>query len=242
MTDDCRLSVIVPAFDEEGDLPRTIPPILDAARAIASDAEVLVVDDGSRDKTAAIAARLLEDGGRVIALGRNRGKGAAVKAGMLAARGRVRVFLDADLSVDPGYISAAVGAVDGGADVAITSRRLESSRLVRRQPRHRELMGAVYRNMASWLLVPGISDFTCGLKAFSAPAAVALFSRSRVPRFGFDVEILYLARMLRLDVRELPVAWADDPDTRVRLRIDAARSFLELLAIPRHRALGRYRL
>lgn len=233
---DVELSVIIPAFDEArviGDAVARVADVLDGR------GEILVVDDGSGDDTAAIAERLLRGRGRVLRLPSNQGKGAAVKAGMLAATGRFRLFLDADLSIDPSYLREALELLRD-ADVVVASRRAARSTLVKRQPLVREVLGTAYRSTAALLLVGGISDFTCGLKGFSAPVARRLFELSRVPRFGFDVEVLYLARRLGYRIVELPVAWRDDPDTRVRVLVDSARSLVELAAIPCNALLGRY--
>ncbi|MFN7974486.1 MAG: glycosyltransferase [Acidobacteriota bacterium] len=231
------LSIVVPALDEA----KVIAEAVARVAAAAPDGEILIVDDGSTDATAEIATRALQGGkGRVLRLPENRGKGAAVKEGMLAATGEIRAFIDADLSVDPRYLGDLLAAHRRGAEVVVASRRLPGSRLDRHQPWIREAMGTVYRTTASLLLARGISDFTCGLKGFTAEAARDLFGSSRMPRFGFDVEVLYLARRRGYRIEEIPVAWSDEPDTRVRLPIDTARSLIELLAVPWNGLRGRY--
>lgn len=240
MTGAIDTTVVIPAFDEERAIARAVARVAEELQPLSVSSEILVVDDGSRDATRAAAEAAVGERGRVIALPGNRGKGAAVKAGMLAARGAYRLFIDADLSVDPRYLCVVRQELSDGADVVVTSRLLPGSRLARRQPWLRETMGSIYRVGTSLLLVPGISDFTCGLKGFTAKAALDLFGCSRIDRFGFDVEVLYIARRRRYQIRETAVEWTDDPDTRVRLLPDAARSLLELLSIPVNAVTGRY--
>ncbi len=234
------VSVVVPALDEEKNIGRCIGALSETLEGIGRPCEILVVDDGSRDATAAVSQRTLGSRGRLVSLGVNRGKGAAVRRGILEAAGDYRFFCDADLSVPPAHLPELLLGLEGGVDVAITSRRLPGSRLTKRQPKIRELMGTVYRTLATLLFCRGVSDITCGLKGFRKEAALSIFSRATVDGFGFDTEILYLAKRLRLSIEEFGVEWVDDPDSRVRIGRDTARSFLELCELIVNRIRGRY--
>jgi dolichyl-phosphate beta-glucosyltransferase len=150
---------------------------------------------------------------------------------MLAARGDLRLFSDADLSTPIEEVELLAAAVRGGADVAIGSRRLPDSRIGVPQPLSRRIMGGLFSWCARTLLVPGIRDTQCGFKLFTADATRRLFARQRIEEFGFDVELLWLARRLGLRVAEVPVTWHDDPRSTVRPLADATRMLRDLARI-----------
>lgn len=237
------LSVVIPVFNEESGLRDTLAVV---GRHLATlrpgDHEIVVSDDGSRDGSAAIAeemARSLPI--RVLKGGSNRGKGAAVRAGMLAAAGDPIFFFDADLSTPLAEMERFLAALDQGADVVVGTRKHKEARIDRSQPWHRVQLGLAYTRLTNLLLGLDVSDFTCGFKAFRAAAAQAIFRRQQLERWSFDAEILFLAQHLGLRVAELPVRWADRPDSRVRLGSAILKSFCELLQIRRNAASGRYR-
>jgi len=232
-----RLSVVVPAYREAGRIGATVAA-LRASLAGLGAVEVVVVDDGSHDDTAQAARAAGAD--LVIRLPVNRGKGAAVRAGMLGARGEVVVFTDADLSYPPAQLARLVDALEEGADVVVGSRHhaetttLVSSGLVR------QLSGRVFNVFTRPLLGGQFRDTQCGLKGFRREAAVALFSRSVVDGFAFDVEILWLSAHLGLTVRELPVELANAEGSTVRLRVEVLRMVRDLWGIRRRGRRGGY--
>lgn len=234
-----HLSIIIPAFNEETRLPATLEAIEAWRRSHTLTSEVIVVDDHSSDGTVDLVRRFgaAHPGVRVLTQEQNLGKGAAVKAGMLAAMGDYRVFMDADNStpIDEAdrFFPYFEGSVDGHRyDMVIGSRRVSGAELARRQPPHREAAGRFYSLLVRTFLISGYLDTQCGFKMFTAKAAEALFSRQTIPGFGFDIEILYVAvNVLGYRVREAPIHWTDSPVSRVRLLNDSTRMFLDILQI-----------
>jgi glycosyltransferase involved in cell wall biosynthesis len=235
-----RLSVIVPAYAEAGRIGASVAALRDALRPVAVEGgiELIVVDDGSPDATAEEAARAGAD--EVISLPANRGKGAAVRAGMLAARGRTLAFTDADLAYSPDQLLTLLAKVEEGWDVVVGSRRhVETTTLVRAR-RVREVGGRVFSLVTGWLVLGQERDTQCGLKAFSADAARRIFSRGQLDSFAFDVEIFLLARRWGLKLAEVPVAVQNFDASTVRLSSDAWRMVLDLWRIQRWARSGYY--
>jgi dolichyl-phosphate beta-glucosyltransferase len=233
------LSVVIPAFNEARRLPRT----LDRLRRWLTEAgyghEIVVVDDGSTDGTAEAAS---ESGGEELVLLRhqpNRGKGYAVRRGMLAARGRRRLMTDADLSTPIEELPRLMEEIDRGADVAIGSRAVEGAQIEIHQPAYREAMGRVFNQLVQLLLLPGLRDTQCGFKLFTAEAARRSFGACRLDGFSFDVEALYVARRLGLRIAEIPVVWRNDEASRVSLGGGGA-AFVDLVRIRLRAQRGGY--
>jgi dolichyl-phosphate beta-glucosyltransferase len=223
-----EISVVIPAYNEEARLPRTLERV--RAHLAGRPHEIVVVDDGSRDRTVALAQ---EAGGPGLVLVRNeenRGKGFAVRRGMLAARGARRLMTDADLSTPIEELARLESCLASGHDVAIGSRAMRGARIEVRQPWYRENVGRLFNVFVRVLAVPGLSDTQCGFKLFSAPAAQAVFSASRLDGFSFDVEALYIARQLGFRIAEVPVTWRNDAATRVGL-LGGFQAFPDLLRI-----------
>ena len=228
----CRsLSVVIPAFNEEERLGRTVRAVHDFLNQRSYDAEILVVNDGSRDETLARATRLAVElhGVRVLGLTQNRGKGFATRAGVLESTRDAVLFMDADLSVPISDIDRLWPWFDAGYDVVIGSRRAPGADLVVRQPLHRRILGRVFHPIVSLLGVRGIRDTQCGFKLFRREAARKLFQKLRTDGFAFDVEILMEARRCGLPIREVGVRWTNSPDSRVRPLRDSARMLAEVL-------------
>jgi glycosyltransferase involved in cell wall biosynthesis len=206
-----RFSIIFPAYDEAEGLPTALEAALTYVRTRALQAEVLVVDDGSRDATADLARAFAAAHPEVKVLSHtpNRGKGYAVRAGMLAACGEYRVFLDVDLATPVEEIDKLREALDGGAQVAVGTRYVAASRVEVRQRFPRRFMGAVFRALARSVLRLPVSDFTCGLKGFTAAAAERLFGRLTEYGWAFDAELLVLAMRAGWPPVEVPVRWRD---------------------------------
>jgi dolichyl-phosphate beta-glucosyltransferase len=238
-----RLSIVVPAFNEETRLPATLERLAAFATAHLEAAEIIVVDDGSRDRTRARAEELVQgltnEKVRLAVLGlpENRGKGAAVREGMLAAREPFVLMSDADLSTPIEELPALADALEGF-DVVLGSRAARGAKITQRQPLYRELMGKTFNKLVRVLVTGGIADTQCGFKLFRREAAQAIFSRAKVDRFAFDVEALFLARKLGFRICEVPVRWHNSPATTVHALRDSSRMFADLLRIRRlHRDL-----
>lgn len=213
------LSLVIPAYNEEKRLPVSLARIADwiGSRTPAIPVEVLVVDDGSTDRTAAVAERTAAGLGltaRVVRLPENRGKGAAVRAGVLESAGEHVLVTDADLSTPIEEVDKLLAA---GAPVAIGSRGVDATLVKQRQPLFRVASGKIFNLLVRVLAVSGIRDTQCGFKLFRKDAAREVFSRATVDRFAFDVEALLLARRLGYPIAEVPVLWFNSPDTRVGL-------------------------
>jgi dolichyl-phosphate beta-glucosyltransferase len=231
--DDSGLSIVVPAYNEAKRLPRTLPRMIEYAQRLGESVEIIVVDDRSSDGTSDIAASLGEACGfvTVLRIDEDCGKGAAVRHGMLAACLGHVLFTDADLSTPIEEATKLRAALTHGADVAIGSRRLAGSDVQVHQPWLREFAGRTFSGVVSILLLPGIRDSQCGFKAFRRSAARALFGRQRLDGFGFDAEILWLARQLGYRVAEIPIVWRDDRRSSVRLVRDSGGMLLDLARI-----------
>lgn len=238
-----RLSVIIPAFNEESRLGDTLDKLATYFAAVDYPAEVIVVDDGSIDRTAEIARRHAAESLRlrVLGYGGNRGKGFAVRYGIMQATGEYRLFFDADGSTPIDQIEKFWPRFAAGADVCLGSRGLPQSDIVVRQPWHRVWMGRFFNLLVRLLAVRGFHDTQCGFKAFNAKATQVIFTRQRLTGFGFDVELLFIAQCHGLRAVEEPVRWIDSPSSRVHPLRDSTRMFFELLKIRRLGWKGEYR-
>jgi dolichyl-phosphate beta-glucosyltransferase len=208
------LSVVIPAFNEEKRLPATLASVLPFLRRRGEAFEIVVVDDGSTDRTAEVAqgagpeVRVLRNPG-------NRGKGYSVRNGMLNAVGAWRLMTDADLSTPIEDLDTLKAALGGNAQIAIASRAIAGANVVKHQSMAREASGRFFNLIVRVLHLPGIKDTQCGFKLFSAAAAEAAFRDSKLDGFAFDVEALVLARRAGFRVREVAVTWRNDEQTRV---------------------------
>ncbi len=224
------VSVVIPAFNSEAHLAPAVESVLAQTHPAL---ECIVVDDGSTDGTAAALQRFdgLDDRLRIITLPRNRGKGAAVRAGMLAAGSGRALLTDVDMSTPLEQLQALSAAVDAGADVVLGSRGLPASDIAVHQAAHRELMGRGFNVLLRLLTGLPYRDTQCGFKLFRLSRARDVFAQQRIEGFAFDAEICVLARRAGLEIAEIPVRWVNHPDTRVRLLSSSARMALDLLRI-----------
>ena len=231
MTASLSLSVVIPAFNEERRLPATLAAILPYLRARGGTFEVVVVDDGSTDRTAAVAA---EAGAEVRVLKNpgNRGKGYSVRSGMLNARGEWRLMCDADLSTPIEELKTLKEALGQGdaAQIAIASRAVSGANVEKHQSLMRESSGRFFNLIVRLLHLPGIMDTQCGFKLFSAAAAEAAFRDSTLDGFAFDVEALVLARQAGFGIREVAVTWRNDEQSRVSFGRGLA-AFIDLFGL-----------
>ena len=237
-----KLSIIVPLYNEMERLKPGFDTILEFINNRSDPCEVIYVDDGSADQTAPTVRDLIGDDSRMrlVSYSVNRGKGHAVKVGMLEAKGDVRLFTDIDLSVPIRWADDFLTQINAGNDVVIGTRRIASSSVLVHQPRYREVLGEIFRRFAQMVFAPGISDFTCGFKAFTAQAAQKVFSKSRIPRWSFDAEILFLASRWGCNIHEIPVEWTNSPSSKVNLAVDVGRSLYELILIRLYWHTGKY--
>ncbi len=237
-----ELSIIIPAYNEERRLPRTLPLIRDWVEARGLHAEVIVVDDASTDGTAAAVYQFRDQFPSLYLLTtgpHNHGKGYAVRTGMLAARGRLSLFTDADLSAPIEEASKLLAALES-CEVAIGSRAVDRSLIEVHQSRRRELAGIAFNKAVQVVTGLPFVDTQCGFKAFVTERARIIFEQQRIQGFGFDPEILFLAKRHGLRIREVPVRWSHDPATKVRVLSDGLGMFADLFRIRWHALRHRY--
>lgn len=237
-----KYSIIIPAFNENARIGATLQRVIAYAAERGWDAEIIAVDDGSTDNTAQIIAafaqkhpqlRLLQNPG-------NRGKGYSIRNGMLQAQGEILLFSDADLSSPIEEADKLWAAIAGGADIAIGSRWLRSDLQTQRQPVYRQVFGRIFNLILRIVLGLNFKDTQCGFKAFTRRAATAIFPLQRIERWGFDPELLYLARKFGFKVAEIPVAWAHREGTRISPLRDGPQMFVEMLKIRWNAMRGKY--
>jgi dolichyl-phosphate beta-glucosyltransferase len=227
------LSMVIPAYNEARRLPPTLARLRDYLEAGPDTYEVLVVDDGSTDDTVSVAQAVAREWPKleVLTLPQNQGKGAAVREGMLHARGALRAFSDADLSTPIEELPRLRSHLGGACHVAIASRDAPGSDIQVHQPRWREFMGRTYNRILRLLVLPGIRDTQCGFKLFTSEAAEACFAPLETFRFGFDAEVLVRAHRRGWEIAEVPVQWRHVEESRVGGIGDALRMLYDLVML-----------
>ncbi|MFZ0817285.1 MAG: dolichyl-phosphate beta-glucosyltransferase [Candidatus Sulfotelmatobacter sp.] len=235
-------SIVIPAYNEGQRLRATLEKVLGYVRQHGWDAEVIVVNDGSRDNTAEIVREFAKKDSlvRLVENPGNRGKGYSVRHGMLKARGDVVVFSDADLSSPIEEMPKLLDALVQGADIAIGSRWLKAELQTQRQSLHRQAFGRVFNLLLRIILGLRFKDTQCGFKAFTRRAAQTILPLQHIERWGFDPEILFLARKFGFPVEEVPVLWGHTGGTRINPLVDGARMFQEMLRIRWYDLMGKY--
>lgn len=236
-------SIIIPAYNEAERIDASLDRILSYIAESRWSAEIIVVNDGSRDQTSQVVQeysrrnpiiRVLENPG-------NRGKGYSVRNGMLNASGQVLLFTDADLSSPIEEANKLFAVIENGqADVAIGSRYLQSELQTRKQPLHRRMLGRAFNVALRTILGLSYVDTQCGFKAFNRKAVTTIFPNMKIERWGFDPEILFLARRYGLRVAEVPVSWAHDHRSKISPMRDGTRMLGELLRIRMNSLGGKY--
>jgi len=236
-------SIVVPAYNESERLATSIPKVLDYVRSRGLHAEIIVVNDGSRDATAQVVRQFAAHDPSVVLVENpgNRGKGYSVRNGMLHARGAVALFTDADLSSPITEADKLFAALADGADVAIGSRWLQRELQTERQPLYRQLYGRLFNLGLRIVLGLSYRDTQCGFKAFNRRAIDTVFTRQHIERWGFDPELLFLARKFRLKTTEVAVEWAHDHRSKINPLRDGLRMGVEVLKIRWNDWMGRYR-
>jgi dolichyl-phosphate beta-glucosyltransferase len=242
MTNRPALSIIVPSYNEELRLPPSLAQIAAYIQKSGRETEVLVVDDGSKDRTVAVAETFRRQIPllRVVLNGENRGKGYSVRHGMQEAQGEIVLFTDADLSAPIEEADKLIAAL-GEYDVAIGSRAMDRNLIAVHESGFREFAGIIFNKIVRIVLWLPFVDTQCGFKAFRRERCRILFEQQRIERFGFDPELLYLARHHGLRSVEIPVRWAHSPATKVNMMRDSVQMFLDVFTIRWNSLLGRYR-
>jgi len=232
--------VVVPAYNEEERLPRTLARLHEYYEAQAYTYDVIVVSDGSKDRTGQLVKEFSETHPKfsLIDYSPNHGKGYAVRTGILAATGDLILFCDADLATPQEETEKLMPRMAQGADIAIGSRPLRESNLEKHQPFVREMFGRMSNKLIQLLAVRGIQDTQCGFKMFTRKAAHDIFSRCKIDEFGFDFECLMVARDLGYRIDEVAIRWLDQEGSKVVLMRDGPRALRDLIKI---RAAGKKR-
>jgi glycosyltransferase involved in cell wall biosynthesis len=237
-----KYSIVIPAFNESGRIPATLAAVIACIRAQAWDVEVIVVNDGSTDSTAQVIREIARTAPelRMIENPGNRGKGYSVRNGILQAVGDVVMFTDADLSAPIEEAERLFAAIAAGADIAIGSRWLESSRQTHRQPLYRQVFGRCFNSVCRMVMRLPFADTQCGFKAFTRAAAQTVFQLQTIERWGFDPEILFIALKRGFIVKEVSVSWAHDERSRISYLKDGLQMLKELAIVRWNALTGHY--
>ena len=237
-----QLSIVIPAYNESARIESALERVLSCVSEQSWDAEVLVVDDGSKDDTAAIVQRWMSEHPRlhlVQNLG-NRGKGYSVRNGLLQAAGEIVLFTDADLSAPMEEAQRLLDAIASGADVAIGSRWMDRTRQTIHQPLYRQFFGRCFNWVTRAIMGLPFKDTQCGFKAFRRSAAQVIFRLQTIERWGFDPEILFIALKLHYVIREVPVTWGHDERSRMSYLRDGMKMLEDMARIRANSVAGRY--
>ena len=245
-----QLSIIVPAYNEADRVLPTLARMVEYMEARGQSYEIIVVDDGSRDKTRDVVNQFAaknstvrleiynDETGKPL----NKGKGFAVRTGILASRGAFVLFSDADLSTPIEEVEKLLPLIESGkCEVAIASRAMAASNLAIHQPWYREMMGRTFNAFVQRIAVPGIKDTQCGFKLFGCEAAQRIFRKARIDGFGFDTEVLFLARKYGYRVLEVAVTWRHQDESRVSPLVAPFQMLRELVQVRRNDNRGLYR-
>lgn len=230
------ISLVIPAYNEEMRIGKTMESAYTYLSENYPGFEIIVVDDGSTDCTAGVVDSFCGNSKRNVRLiknGINRGKGYSVKSGILGSSGNIVVFSDADQSVPITELPKYIKAIEEGADIAIASRGLSDSQIIKRQVLWREAMGKTFNIFVRLIAIDGIIDTQCGFKCFKRGPALDLFSKQKLDGFAFDVEILYLAAEKGYSVKQIPAVWRNSPKSKVNPVFDSMRMLGDLCMIKR---------
>jgi len=233
--------VVVPAYNEQGRIEDSLLKIREYMQGAGLGFEIIVVDDGSRDRTAEIVAQLAREDSRIrlVQHRKNLGKGAAVRNGVRSSGGDAVLFSDADLSTPIEEFGNLFAWIESN-ELVIASRSLPDSKVLVHQPFYREMMGRIYNALVQALVFRGLIDTQCGFKLMSRRAADDIFRRQRINSFSFDVEMILIARKLGYTVKEVPVRWLNSRASKVHPVLDSVQMLLDLLRIRLYDILGFY--
>lgn len=235
------VTLIIPLYNESERIEEGLKKALRYLPRTSYRTELILVDDGSKDDTTQKATEMLKayKHAKILSHSKNKGKGAAIKTGVKAASGKYVVFSDIDFSTP---ITEIVKLIDGlkVSDIVIGVRRDKKSLILKHQPKLRELLGQVFTKISNNLVTPGIVDATCGFKGFRNEVARDIFKRSRIERWAFDSEILFLAQKLDYSIRQVPVSWAHTEGTKVNMLIDGVQALSDIFKIRSNWSRGVY--
>jgi len=242
VTPTLQYSIVIPAFNESARIPSTLKAVLSCIRSHGWSAEVIVVNDGSKDNTAEVVRTVAETAPevRLIENPGNHGKGYSVRHGVMEARGQVILFTDSDLSAPIEEAEHLFAAIAQGADIAIGSRWLDRGRQTHRQPIYRQFFGRCFNAVTRRVMGLRFADTQCGFKAFTRKAALTIFPLQTIEGWGFDPEILFIAVKRGLRVKEVAVSWAHDERTRMSYLKDGVKMLEEMAAIRWNALMGSY--
>jgi glycosyltransferase involved in cell wall biosynthesis len=237
-----QLSIVIPAYNESARIEATLASVLECVETRHWDAEILVVDDGSTDSTAAIVQKWMARNPHLHLVKNpgNRGKGYSVRNGLLQAAGNIVMFTDADLSAPIEEAELLIEAIDAGADVAIGSRWLDKQKQTVHQPLYRRFFGRCFNWVTRKVIGLPFRDTQCGFKAFRRDTAQTIFRLQTIERWGFDPEILFIARKLKYTIVEVPVTWGHDERSRISYLKDGMKMLEEMGQIRTNSLRGRY--
>jgi len=235
------LSIIIPAYNEEVRLAKTLPVLKEFLERQEYSWEVVLVDDGSADRTSEVLQQFFSpEEGRSFKHTPNRGKGYAIRRGVAEARGEILLFSDADFSTPIDEFPKLYQHIQNGFDIAIGSRSLPESNVEVHQAWVREGMGKIFNLLVRIILLRGFIDTQCGFKCVRRKAAAPIFSQLTIDGFGYDVEFLFLAQKNGLKIKETPVLWRNHPDSRVRILQDSFRMLTDLITVRFRDLFGQY--
>ena len=228
-----KISLIIPVYNEEKRIKLTLGKCISYFKNKKIDYEIIIVDDGSTDKTRLIIKDYLSENKNIklTKQRKNKGKGYSVKEGMLLANGDYLLFSDADLSTPIEEIEKFIKVMKKGYDIVIASRNMKDSIIPIKQPFFRKFLGQVFPFIVNLLILPGYKDTQCGFKLFKKEVAIKIFSKQKINDFGFDVEILFIAKKYGYKIKEIPVIWSNSLVSKVSPLLDSIRMFLDILKI-----------
>lgn len=236
-----QYSIVIPVYNEVNRIPKNIEKIFSYFQNRSESTEVIFVNDGSSDDT----EKILNDykqkySFKILSYPENRGKGFAVKKGALAAEGEWVIFFDIDLATPLEEFEAMISQKQPDDQIIIGSRRLDGSKIEKGESGIRTFLGQGFTKISN-ILVPGVKDFTCGFKGFSKEAAKIIFSRAKIDRWGFDTELLYIAKLHDIKIKQMPVKWAHDENSRVKVFSAVFSSLRELVEMKMNQVKGFYK-
>ena len=235
-----QISIIIPAYNEESRIEETLIRTISYCKEHHPEYEIIVVDDGSRDKTTDIVRNYSKDRVRLLINKTNRGKGYSVKRGMASAKGALILFSDSDLATPIEELDSLVKHIDDGYDIAIASRRLRGSILEVKQPLIRRVLGTLFPLLVRLVVLKGIKDTQCGFKLFRRKTAKKIIEFQSFNRFSFDVELLFISSKMGSRLIEVPVRWIDKQGSTVSTMRDSIFMFLDLFLIRFNNLKGEY--
>ena len=237
-----KLSIILPAYNEGQRIETSVAILKKKADELAIDYEIIIVNDGSSDSTLAKAQVCASDNVKILSYGQNRGKGYAIRHGMLNSEGQYKLFMDVDLSTSLESLKEFLELMEGGQyDVIIGDRKSHSARLEVKQPLYRVFFGKGFTFLAILFIGHNVNDFTCGFKMYTKEAADIIFKRQQIFNWAFDAELVYIAFLHALRVHEAPVTWRHYGNSKVRLFRDITRSLHGLITLRINALKGLYK-